>query len=286
MHGRDLAIRSLNMFGVTALSRRLLVRGGQFALNFHGVSSYRYQGVARELQPHQCLAEFRQVLDWVGKHFSFLMVDEFLHSERPGILLTFDDGHANNLTNILPLLSEYHAQGLFFISTQHVLQPRDWLSFTRHFARRGWGTETSVPEDFGRDCYDGLSEAQLAELAHSRWAVIGGHTVSHPSLPACTIEQVRRELSESRDYLQQVSGQVVNYFAYPYGDYNRWVAEEVRDVGYRAAFVVDSIPVGMPDYEIPRIDIYNSQPDYLSSKLSGLHRRALRGPVLVESSCF
>jgi peptidoglycan/xylan/chitin deacetylase (PgdA/CDA1 family) len=280
MSARDLAAHVLSSLGIASLARHLLARDGRFALNFHGVSCHRYQNVATDLQPHHSVAEFRRVLEWLGPRFAFLSVDEFLNTDEPGVLLTFDDGHANNLTNILPLLAEFNTPGLFFVSTQHVKNPRNWLSFTRRDAGRGWGSEANVPDDFARDCYDGLSESQLAEMARSPWAVIGSHTVSHPSLPTCSPKKLQTELIDSRQYLQQVSGQIVNYLAYPYGYYNRSVAEAVREAGYRAAFAVDALPVDLPAYEIPRVGLYASRPAYLDAKLSGLHRRALREPGL------
>ena len=278
---RDLAGRGFHYLGISHLARRILVRDGRFALNFHGVSSRRYPAVDTDLQPHHSMEEFRRVLAWLAPRFPFLTVDDFLTTDKPGVLLTFDDGHANNLTNLLPLLAEFKAQGLFFVSAQHVKDPRNWLSFTRKDAVRGWGSEANVPEDFARDCYDGLSESQLADLAQSPFAVIGAHTVTHPSLPTCSPEDVRRELAESQKYLQQISGQAVDTLAYPYGDYNRAVAEAAREVGFRAAFAVDSIRVGLPQFEIPRVGIYASDAHYLDLKLSGLHRPALRGRVLI-----
>lgn len=277
---RDVATRLIGSSGIAALSRRIIVRNGRFALNFHGVSSKRDQNVATDLQPHHTIAEFRQVLEWLVLRFPFLTVEDFLTTDKPGVLLTFDDGHANNLTNILPLLTEFKSQGLFFVSAQHVKNPSDWLSFTRKDAIRGWGSEANVPDNFARDCYDGLSESQLAELSQSPFAVIGAHTMTHPSLPKCPHEELRRELIESKQYLQQLSGQSVDLFAYPFGDYNRDVAEAAREVGFRAAFAVDSLRVGMPQFEIPRVGIYASDSHYLDLKLSGLHRPALRGPVL------
>jgi peptidoglycan/xylan/chitin deacetylase (PgdA/CDA1 family) len=277
---RDLAGRGFHYLGISHIARRIFVRNGRFVLNFHGVSSHRYENVAVDLQPHHSIAEFRQVLEWLRPRFPFLTVEDFMTTDKPGVLLTFDDGHANNLTNLLPLLTEFKAQGLFFVSTQHVMNPRDWLSFTRKDARRGWGSEADVPDDFARDCYDGLSEGQLAELAKSPFAVIGAHTVTHPSLPTCSPEDLRSELIESKRYLQKVSGKTVDTFAYPYGDYNRAVAEAAREVGFRAAFAVDSIHVGLLPFEIPRVGIYASDSHYLDLKLSGLHRPALHTRVL------
>lgn len=284
MSVRDIGTWLLGRSGFAALARWALVRGGRFAINFHGVARCCYPGIPRDLQPHLSVVEFRQVLAWLSQRFMFISVEEFLSGTKPGVLLTFDDGHANNFTNVLPLLVEFKAQGLFFIATQHVQNPRNWLSFTHRDVERGWDKEQSVPEDFARDCFDGLSEPQVAELGRSPWAVIGSHTVSHPSLPGCSAEQVRAELTESRKYLQQVSGQAVNYFAYPYGDYDRETAEAVRAAGFRAAFAVDPLPVGLPAYEIPRIGLYVANPDYLSVKLSGLHQRALHGPFWVGSA--
>lgn len=277
---RDLATLLIEKLGLAGLARRALVHGGKFALCFHGVSRKRYTSIAKDLQPHHSVAEFRQVMIWLSKHFSFLNVEEFLYDTKTGILLTFDDGHANNLKNTLPILSEFNAQGLFFVSTQHVQTPRNWMSFTRRQVQRGWGNEHAISDDFAKDCLDGLSENQLVEMGKSPWAVIGSHTVSHPTLSECSSEQLDYEIIESRQYLQKISGLPVDFFAYPFGAYNRIVAEKVKDAGYRAAFAVDPLPVGLPAYEIPRVGIYAANSNYLAVKLSGLYRSALHGSIL------
>ena len=277
---RNLLTNGLWRLGLSALVRRILTRGRRFALNFHGVSARHRKAIPSDLQPHHDAAEFRQVLGWLAERVNFLTVEEFLYASQPGVLLTFDDGHANNLANILPILADFHVQGLFFISTQHVFAPRNWLSFTLSDTRQGWGNENAVPEEIAVDFYDGLSVEQLQQLSASPWALIGGHTVTHPSLPTCSAQKISLELLENRDTLRQISGQPVNFFAYPYGDYNQQVAKAVRDVGYLAAFAVDALPIGWPAYEIPRVGIYASRPSYLDLKLSGLHRRAVFGPII------
>ncbi len=106
---------------------------------------------------------------------------------------------------------------------------------------------------------------------------IGSHTVSHPHLTQCAKEQLVSELVESRRFLQTVTGQAIDLFAYPTGDYNRRVVEAVQDAGYRVAFVEDLRKMGFSAFEIPRIGLYASSPAYLSLKLSGLHRRPIKG---------
>jgi len=90
------------------------------------------------------------------------------------------------------------------------------------------------------------------------------------------------EITGSRQYLKDVSGQAVNYFAYPFGDYNLKTAIAVRNAGYQNAFVVDSNNVGLPEYEIQRVGIYNCKAGYLDLKLSGLHRTPVKGSIKPE----
>jgi hypothetical protein len=180
MNTRELALNMLSSLGITALARWMLVSGGRFALNFHGVSSRHYSGIRQDLQPYHSVAEFRQVLDWLVQRFTFSQWKIPDNIEPIACCLPSMMG-TNNLTNILPILADFQAQGLFFVATQHLNDPRDWLSFTRQDTT--WlGCRGVSADNFARDCYDGLSESQLAELGRVL-AVIGAHTVSHPSLP-------------------------------------------------------------------------------------------------------
>jgi peptidoglycan/xylan/chitin deacetylase (PgdA/CDA1 family) len=221
--------------------------------------------------------DLRRVLAWVKERFPLLWPDEFLRSSDSGVLLTFDDGLANNCTNVLPILKEFDAPAVLFVTTQHVASPKDWLPATRRAVYRYWGNDESVPSDLATDFYDGMSKDQLALCATNSLITIGSHTVSHPFLTHCDGTQLDFELTESRRVLEDVTGRRIDLFAYPTGDYNRSVAEAVRASGYRAAFAEDTRNVGLPLFEIPRIGIYAPDPAYMGLKLSGLHRFALRG---------
>jgi peptidoglycan/xylan/chitin deacetylase (PgdA/CDA1 family) len=191
------------------------------------------------------------------------------------VLLTFDDGLANNYNNVLPVLQTLNAPAIFFVSTQHVHSHKNWLPASRAAARRHWGREENVPQELAADFYDGMSRDQLAECARNPLVTIGSHTVSHPLLTQCDRDRLEFELNESRHFLEGITGKTVSLFAYPTGDYNRAVAEAVKLCGYRAAFAENIRHVGMPAFEIQRIGIYAAGPAYLSLKLSGVHRRAI-----------
>jgi peptidoglycan/xylan/chitin deacetylase (PgdA/CDA1 family) len=201
---------------------------------------------------------------------------EFLNTDKPGVLLTFDDGLANNHVNALPVLQEFNAPAIFFVSTQHVTDPQNWLPATRLLARKGWGMEEAVPEEIARDFYNGMSQEQLAECATHPLITIGSHTISHPFLTRCELQELEEELVGSKQVLEKITGRKIDFLAYPTGDYDARVAQAARSAGYRAAFAVDALNVASPLFEIPRVGIYASDASYLSLKLSGLHRRPLR----------
>lgn len=253
--------------GLARLARAVLVRRGRFVLTLHGVARRRYASLPPEAQPSFCRDDLRQLLVWLGGHFRFLGPEELLAGEGPGVLLTFDDGFANHAEVALPLLREHGAPAVFFVTTQHVEDPRDWLPATRRTAAAKPGTEVA------HDLYDGMSRDQLRVAAADPLVTIGSHTLRHPFLTRLDDAELRRELDASKSFLEQAAGRIVDLLAYPTGDYDRRVAQAARAAGYRAAFAEDPRGVGVPGYEIPRVGIYSADAGYLSVKLSGLHRR-------------
>jgi len=261
--------------GFTALASKTLVRNGRFALLLHGVSAHRLPEIDRQAQPHFTVDELAILLEWLSRRFAFLTPEQYLVGDRPGVLLTFDDGFANNFRNALPVLRSFECPALFFVSTQHVADPRDWLGFVRRQAEEVWGSLDSVPEAVARDWYDGLNAEELQTCATDPLVTIGSHGVTHSVLTECADAELIRELRESKSFLQDLTGGAVDHFAYPRGKYDARVAGQTEAAGYAAAFVIDSIGVGAHLFELPRVGIYQADRSYLGLKLSGLHRRPL-----------
>ncbi len=261
--------------GVTSLARHFKTQRCRFAITFHGVASRRYPDLPKDIQPSFDAAELRRALTWLRRHFALLSPRQFL-AGQPGILLTFDDGFANNFEQAIPVLRELDAPAVFFITTQHVHDPRDWLPATHKQVARKWDDAADVPEEIAQDLYDGMSAEQLRQCAKNPGITIGAHSVKHPLLTQCSDEDLRAELGGSKRTLEEITGKEVDLFAYPTGDYDERVALAVRAAGYRAGFALDALGAGVEGYEIPRIGLYSDRPWYLAAKLSGLHRPGLR----------
>jgi peptidoglycan/xylan/chitin deacetylase (PgdA/CDA1 family) len=62
-----------------------------------------------------------------------------------------------------------------------------------------------------------LDEREVQVLSNHPLASIGGHTTSHPALKILDSASAQAEMSDNRDYLQNLIQRPVRHFAYPYG---------------------------------------------------------------------
>jgi peptidoglycan/xylan/chitin deacetylase (PgdA/CDA1 family) len=95
---------------------------------------------------------------------------------------------------------------------------------------------TSCSENLPDDLM--LTDTQVRSLAHSG-VTIGAHTVNHPILCSVSPELARREIGDSRAYLEQLLQRQIDVFAYPNGrpelDYRVEHRDMVKELGFKAA---------------------------------------------------
>ena len=79
-----------------------------------------------------------------------------------------------------------------------------------------------------------LGHAELRSLVADGFE-IGGHGLSHRSLPDLARGELRREVQDSKRILEDVLGSPVRMFCYPRGRYNREAIRALREAGYEGA---------------------------------------------------
>ena len=84
---------------------------------------------------------------------------------------------------------------------------------------------------------DRLSASALLDLAGK--FEIGSHTLTHPRLTRISPTEASREISLSKSVLEQMIGQEVASFCYPYGSYRDEHVEMVRSAGFLAARTIE-----------------------------------------------
>ncbi len=81
-----------------------------------------------------------------------------------------------------------------------------------------------------------MSMAQLLELSSSPLFTIGGHTQSHPMLTAFPRHVQMEEIKTNKEYLETLTKQKINTFAYPSGKHDDVTVEVVKELGFGLAF--------------------------------------------------
>jgi peptidoglycan/xylan/chitin deacetylase (PgdA/CDA1 family) len=166
---------------------------------------------------------------------------------RKPIIVTFDDGYRDILTDVLPVLqrAETAFKVTVFVPTGRVGADNRWdagIDFTREPAARH------------------LTWDEMREVARTGLVDFQAHTVTHPKLPELEARDADRELVESRRTLERELRRPIRYLSYPFslGAHVPRVRDAVRRAGYLAAAGVDEIiePDSRDPWNIRRLTVY------------------------------
>ncbi|WP_240207241.1 polysaccharide deacetylase family protein [Vibrio sp. CyArs1] len=164
-----------------------------------------------------------------------------LEAGKRYIMLTVDDGYADNLELMLPVLQKYNFKAVVYVVTGE--------TFNRWDVENAENPEKSV---------NLMNAEQVKQLADSGLIEIGGHTLTHPRLSQLSKEQQQHEIQENKNTLETILGKPLTSFAYPFGDHNNDSKQLAKEAGYDFAVATDSGPLRFHQdrYQIRRIAIF------------------------------
>ena len=135
-------------------------------------------------------------------------------------------------------------------------------------------TRNIVPN---RPDYRSLSPSEIHEMANHGLLEIGAHTVNHPVLADLPSEVQLHEMQNCRSTLEEITGQSVRSFAYPFGTESS-VSQEtfslVREIGFEVACanVPETVTFQPNRYWMPRFLVRDWNADLFSEKLRQFFR--------------
>ncbi len=145
------------------------------------------------------------------------------------VLITFDDGYADNYTNAFPILQAYGMRATIFV----------------------------IPAFVGKKNY--LTWEQLREMELGG-VTVESHTLNHRKLEELPDDEIRSELLNSKLVLEENLGHAVEFLAYPTGTYNLHIASIAKDVGYKGAFTIKygNVDLGSNLFALARVPIFQT----------------------------
>lgn len=155
----------------------------------------------------------RQMAYLKNNGFNVCHLEEACYGEK-NVVLTFDDGFKDNYLVAYPILKHYRFPALFFINTARL------------------GTEIITKENLKMTV---MSADETKIIDQERLVKIASHCVNHPRLVQLSEEELRRELSDSKQYLEKLLERRVEDLAYPYGSFNETV-KRITGEYYKVAY--------------------------------------------------
>lgn len=176
-------------------------------LVYHTISSPSEPLLADiDISPERFAQQLKWLVRW--RHVAPLIETLNPSAMRHPVAITFDDGYRDNLTVALPLLEKFSLPATVFVSAGFI------------------GDEGYVSCD------------ELRELSRHPLVTIGAHGLRHRHFKRLPDDEVREELIEARQVLEDITGKRVDLMSWPYGECDRRLEQLSAEGGYRASWSV------------------------------------------------
>jgi peptidoglycan/xylan/chitin deacetylase (PgdA/CDA1 family) len=195
---------------------------------------------------------FEAQMSFLKQHkYNVISLDELVSAiikRKPlahnSVVLTFDDGYANNYQYAFPILKKYGFPATIFIAVRLV----------------------------GKKNY--LTWKQIKEMEKSG-IVFGSQTLNHAYLPDLSPGRQKKEIYASKKIIERHLGHGINHFCYPRGGFSNEIKELVKRAGYASACTTNRgyHRFNRDVYELKRIRFANkyATPVVFWAKLSGYY---------------
>lgn len=207
---------------------KIFVNKSNFKKHLHFFKSQGFQTLT-----FSELAEFRKA----EKDFKYF-------PEKP-LILTFDDGYVDNITNADPLLKEFKMKAQIFLLADEKVDSNRW----------------DYDDDNSKHEFSPIMPANQRMLWKKSNFEIGSHGIKHDRLPKMSWNEKITELTESKNRLESEFQTQINVFAYTYGDTNTECAKACETSGYDYGLNTDRGGLHLEEapYSVFRVNIFPNE---------------------------
>lgn len=178
-----------------------------------------YHHVSESTPPSTSISPvvFAEHLAYINEHFTVLPLVDVVNALQQGkpvpentLVITFDDGYRNILENGHPLLKKYNFPYTIFINPESIGQRADQLNWQQIKQMEKQGVT------FANHTYDHLHMLnRLPQETNADW-----------------LQRVWANVEKAQKILTEKLSTAPKYLAYPFGEYNRQLADKLLEEGY------------------------------------------------------
>lgn len=253
---KNFLVSTVNCIGLDRISfflRNHFLKGKYvYAINYHET---------REIHSHN----FEKQLILYRKFFSNVTENDLekliskgsWEKEKPGLIISFDDGLRSNFDNAIPLLEKYGFTAWIFVPTDFINSPvQQQMKFAGENA-------INCKERYDDDRI-AMTWDEIRILCDNH--VIGSHTKSHYRLIEKSAKsRLRSEILDSKKVLERKIGHCVSSFCWVGGNesaYSSSAAKIVKTAGYQFSFMTNcqAITAKTDRFQLQRTNIESHWP--------------------------
>lgn len=213
------------------------------------------------IRPANFERQMKYLTDNKYRVISLDRLQDVLDSEEKGnfIILSFDDGYADNFDYAFPILKNFNLPAIIFLATRFINQ--DKFSDYHQNAR----------------LYPGLRflNWKQIDLMLSHGISFGTHTHSHIDLGRASLEDIEKEIITSKEIIEERLGKPTYFFAYPFGRFDNFNKKSIRIISklgfkFACSSIWGSFSDNLHPYILPRCLVeHDDTLEDFQSKISG-----------------
>jgi len=181
----------------------------------------------------------KQINYLIENNYDIISLQNLVNGLKKGICLknkvviTFDDGYKNFITNAFPILKKHRIPATVFLVFDLLGKKANWNNCIKHL-------EIMDKEDIKLIKKNGIS--------------LGGHTLKHTDLTSLDTRQLHEQLIKSKKALKNFGENYLTY-SYPWGRYSNKVINVIKNQGFACALIAKEKYVYLTDslYQLGRI---------------------------------
>ncbi len=174
------------------------------------------------------------------------MIEQKDNLASKSVIITFDDGYKDNLTNALPILQKYGFKATIFIIINRF--NNDWSLYRK---TKNVGIVNKIEK---------LSDENIKTLLKSGLIEIGAHTIEHKNFSKISKDEKKQEIVKSKEILEQKFNIECKTFSYPFGIYENNDEELVKNAGFIGAVTTEVRRADLQKdslFLLPRVNVKN-----------------------------